>query len=253
VKVRAGAVRTLAGTVRALTGAVAVLAAAGCGGAAPRAEQAAPPPVAKVQTASTALTGATLAPKPKPKPKPKPRPKPDPGTLPQTDQRPSSDTPAFKHEMSALWAGVRANSLVRALPAFFPEAAYVQVKAIGDAQGDYTGRLLGDYRLDLAAAHALLGGDPGSARLVGVMLPPSSAHWVGPGVCYNRVGYYEWPNARLVYRQHGTVHSFGIASMISWRGVWYVIHLGAVVRASAIGLVDDPSSGVGSSIPSSTC
>jgi hypothetical protein len=155
--------------------------------------------------------------------------------------------------MDALWAGVQRNSLSRAMPAFFPLGAYVQVKAIGDPRADWAYRLVADYGLDLAAAHALLGADPGSADLVGVKLPPSSVHWVPPGACYNSVGYYEWPNARLVYRQGGAVHSFGIASMISWRGVWYVVHLGAVVRPSAAGAVDDPSSGVGVSIPSSTC
>jgi hypothetical protein len=155
--------------------------------------------------------------------------------------------------MAALWAGVQGNSPTQALSAFFPEGAYLQIKAIGDAQGDYTGRLLADYQLDLGAAHALLGSTPASADMVGVHVPPGYAHWVAPGVCYNRVGYYELPNARLVYRQNGAVHSFGIASMISWRGVWYVIHLGAILRPSAAGVVDDPSLGVGVSVPSSTC
>jgi hypothetical protein len=155
--------------------------------------------------------------------------------------------------MAALWAGVQANSLPRARPAFFPEAAYAQVKAISDPQADYVARLLGDFRLDLAAAHALLGSDAGAAQLVAVRVPRGYAHWVNPGACYNRVGYYEVPNARLVYRQRGQLRSFGIASMISWRGVWYVVHLGAVVRPSAVGIVDAPSAGIGTSEPSSTC
>jgi hypothetical protein len=111
--------------------------------------------------------------------------------------------------------------------------------------------LVADYGLDIGAAHALLGSDPASARLLEVMVPQSYAHWVDPGACYNGVGYYEVPNARVVYRQHGEVRSFGIASMISWRGVWYVVHLGAIVGTS--GLVDDPSTGAGESAPSSTC
>jgi hypothetical protein len=86
-----------------------------------------------------------------------------------------------------------------------------------------------------------------------VQVPRAYAHWVGPGACYNRVGYYEVPNSRLVYREDGEVRSFGIASMISWRGVWYVVHLGAVVRDTAAGVVDDPSAGAGVSLPSSTC
>jgi hypothetical protein len=153
--------------------------------------------------------------------------------------------------MAALWAGVRSDSLHAALPAFFPEAAYVQVKALGDPAGDWSGRLVRDYALDLSAAHALLGSAPGSARLLRVIVPADYAHWVDPGACYNRVGYYELPNSRVVYRQDGEIRSFGIASMISWRGVWYVIHLGAIVGPS--GVVDEPSTGEGSSAPSSTC
>ena len=48
------------------------------------------------------------------------------------------------------------------------------------------------------------------------------------------------PNARVVYREDGQIRSFGIASMISWRGVWYVVHLGAILRSSDAGAVDEP-------------
>jgi hypothetical protein len=155
--------------------------------------------------------------------------------------------------MAALWRGVRTGSPKAAMSAFFPRDAYVQLKQIGDPKGDYTGRLVVDYGLDIAAAHALLGSGAAGARLVGVQVPTSYAHWVDPGACNNDVGYYEVPNARLVYREGDQVSSFGIASMISWRGVWYVVHLGAVLRPGAEGEVDDPSSGTGSSAPSSTC
>jgi hypothetical protein len=155
--------------------------------------------------------------------------------------------------MAALWRGVTRGSLRAALPAFFPRGAYLQVKAIANAGADYTDRLLGEYRLDLDAAHALLGADPQAARLVNVRVPASYSHWVSPNACYNRVGYYEVPNSRVVYRQNGQLRSFGIASMISWRGVWYVVHLVAVLRSAAQGVVDDPTSGAGESLPSSTC
>jgi hypothetical protein len=103
------------------------------------------------------------------------------------------------------------------------------------------------YRLDIAAAHALVAG---GERLLAVNVPTSYAHWVPPGVCYNRIGYYEVPNARVVYAAPAGTRSFGIATMISWRGVWYVVHLGSVVSP---GTVDDPGSGPGVSAPSSTC
>ena len=218
---------------------------AACGGSAR--------PVATAGKTERTVTTAAKPPKAEPARRPKHRREPSPGSLPQTNRRPSSATAVFHTEMNALWAGVRTGSLRSAMPAFFPEAAYVQVKDIGNPRSDYTARLVGEYRLDLAAAHALLEPDPRSARLTAVDVPDRYAHWVPPGTCDNRVGYYELPNARLVYRQNGGLHSFGIASLISWRGVWYVVHLGAVVRAAAGGVVDAPSAGAGISTPSSTC
>lgn len=230
--------------------AVTCAAAAGCGASA---NTSMPPEAGPSTTATAPQATATVSPPPPPKPKPKPKPKPDPGALPQTQQLPSAATAAFHGGMAALWTGIRTDSVQAALPAFFPERAYVQVKQIGDPEGDWTGRLVGDYRLDIGAAHALLGPDPGRARLVAVQVPAGYAHWVPPGACYNGVGYYEVPNSRVVYRQNGEIRSFGIASMISWRGAWYVVHLGAILRPAAAGLVDDPTTGPGESAPSSTC
>lgn len=155
--------------------------------------------------------------------------------------------------MAALWRGVRTGATRAAMPAFFPETAYVQLKRIGDPQADWQFRLAADYALDVGAAHLLLAPHPAAARLVGVQVPASYAHWVPPGVCDNSDGYYEVPNARLVYRDSAGIHSFGIASMISWRGVWYVVHLGAVLRTTGGGVVDDPSAGPGVSAYSTTC
>ena len=168
-------------------------------------------------------------------------------------QLPSAGDRGFGIEMAALWRGVKSASLRTAMAAFFPEGAYAQVKSIADPEGDYTGRLVEDYRLDILAAHALLGPGVHRTRLIGVQVPHDYAHWVDPGACDNRIGYYEVPNSRVVYREDGELRSFGIASMISWRGVWYVIHLGAVVRPATAGAVDDPSDGPGSPAASSTC
>jgi hypothetical protein len=224
----------------------------GCGGSSSSASTSAtvrststvPPPTATTTAATTHTSSSPPAPK---------RTQPSPGSLPQTNQLPSGATAAFQAEMDALWNGIRTGSVSAALRAFFPEGAYAQVKAIADPAADYNARLIGDYRLDITAAHALLGAHPSEARLLKVQVPGSYAHWVAPGVCYNRFGYYEVPNSRIVYSANGQTRSFGIASLISWRGVWYVVHLGAVVRAGAGGVVDDPSSGPGTSAPSSTC
>ena len=178
---------------------------------------------------------------------------PSPGSLPQTHTYPSGTSAQFKTLMASLWAGVVQDSHTVALPAFFPLGAYVQLKAISGASSDWSNRLVHDFTLDIAAAHGLLGPHAPSARLLAVDVTSSYGHWIDPGICDNRLGYYEMPNARVVYREDGQIRSFGIASMISWRGVWYVVHFGAILRASDIGMVDEPALGRGTSAYSGTC
>ena len=180
-------------------------------------------------------------------------PAPAPGSLPQTHAYPSGASAQFRLLMADLWSGVVGDSVTRALPAFFPQGAYVQLKAISAAGADWTNRLVRDYRLDIGAAHALLGSGARHAQLLTVNVVASYGHWIAPGACYNSIGYYEMPNARVVYREAGQTRSFGIASMISWRGVWYVVHFGAILRATDTGAVDDPAGGAGTSLYSGTC
>ena len=175
------------------------------------------------------------------------------GSLPQTHEYPSGHTATFRALMAALWRGIVDGSSRPAMPAFFPKGAYEQLKAIGGAGADWSNRLVGDYRLDIHSAHDLLEGEATKARLLRVHVPASFGHWVPPGVCDNGIGYYEVPNSRIVYSLNGRTRSLGIASMISWRGVWYVVHLGAILRATDTGQVDSPSNGPGSSEYSGTC
>jgi len=176
-----------------------------------------------------------------------------PGSLPQTDAFPPAGTPQLSGEMAALWHGIVIDSVTAAMPAFFPEQAYIQLKAISNAASDYQDRLVGEFALDIGAAHALLGPDPRSATLVAVNVPEQYGHWIPPGTCTNAIGYFEVANSRIVYQENGVTRSFGIASLISWRGVWYVVHLGAILRTSSTGVVEDPTTGPGYSTPSTTC
>jgi hypothetical protein len=180
---------------------------------------------------------------------------PTPGTLPQTSTVPPGDTAQFEAEMADLWQGVVSGAVTPALPAFFPEAAYAQLKSLGTDRSDWQDRLVHDYGLDIGAAHRLLGATAPRATLTGVQVPETYAHWITPGVCTNSIGYYEVPNARVVYQEGGATRSFGIASMISWRGQWYVVHLGAILRGTTTGSgeVDAPATGPGSPAYSSTC
>jgi hypothetical protein len=215
-----------------------------------------PAPGAVVRTAVTAAadtspvsaTHATHATVPKPAVLPVAPP--SDGSLPQTNELPRTDDAAFGNAVHDIWLAVTTGDADDALPAFFPEQAYEQVKAIGNPAADWQGRLWDDFTLDLAAVHKLV---PPNATLVKVVVPTQYTRWVGVGACYNNVGYWNVPGARVVYRADGVTRSFGIASFISWRGNWYLVHLGAEVRSSSYGIVDDPEPGEGTPGPPGGC
>ena len=175
------------------------------------------------------------------------------GALPQTTALPTSSSSQFESEMRDLWSAVKSGSFVQAMPAFFPEAAYAQLKALADPTSDWRWRLVADFELDVAAAHDYLGSAAATADFVGVYVAADEAAWITPGYCYNSIGYWHAPAARLVYTVSGVEQSIGIASLISWRGEWYVVHLGAVLRSSDTGMVDDPEEGEGTFAPAGGC
>jgi hypothetical protein len=192
--------------------------------------------------------------KPKPKPTPKPAALPiapaSAATLPQTGAFPSTTDTAFKNVIHDFWLAVTTGNPDYAKPAFFPEKAYEQVKAISAPDYDWQTRLWYEFTLDVAAVHPLIGKD---ARLLKVIVPAEYAIWIPPGACYNNIGYWHVPGSRVVYEQGGATRSFGVTSFISWRGDWYLVHLGALSRPVAEGIVDDPQSGPGVPGPAGGC
>ena len=237
-----------------LAGASVVAMLAGCGGAAGRAAQGSA--TAHASASSSGPTPGAAAPSPSPSPSASalaPLPvAPGAGLLHQTMVRPRSSGSAFRAMVADLWLAVRTGKPSLGLPAFFPVDAYKQVKAIYDPAADWRGRLWLDFTLDVRAAHALLGKHPDRARFVRAIVPSGLAAWIDPGVCYNSTGYWHVGNSRVVYRIGRQVRSFGIASLISWRGVWYVVHFGGVVRP-AVGMVDAPAAGPGYPGPQGGC
>lgn len=171
-------------------------------------------------------------------------------SLPQTSKKPSASGTAFKNAVHDVWLAVTTGDPEYARPAFFPVKAYTQVKAISNPASDWQARLWGAFTQDVAAAHQVV--KPG-AKLVKVVVPTQYATWIPPGACYNSIGYWHVPGSRVVYKQGGVTRSFGIASFISWRGDWYVVHFGAVVRTGTAGVVDDPEAGEGVAGPPGGC
>jgi hypothetical protein len=233
---------------------------AGCGaGSAPATTQASttktgsPPPSSPPASVTSAppasVTSAPASPRPSGPPTSVPV-APGAGALPQTRAFPSADSAAFHHAMQDVWLAVTTGNARLALPAFFPLAAYQKLKAIYDPTSDWNDRLWYDFTLDVRAAHQAVAPD---ARLVRVLVAGYDAAWIYPGDCYNSIGYWHVSGARMVYQQDGQERSIGIASLISWRGVWYVVHFGAVLRSVVTGIVDQPETGPGIPGPAGGC
>jgi len=180
------------------------------------------PPVATVP-----LTQAPTVPPTEPPTVPPTRP--DPGALPQTGDKPAPSSAAFQQHMGELWRAITTDDPTVARAAFFPLGAYRQVKAISNPDGDYSSRLIAAYDEDIHALHAKLGTQAAGAQLAGVDVPDGQAVWVEPGAEYNKGSYWRVYGATLRYTTpDGRSGAFPIASLISWRGEWYVVHLSSI-------------------------
>ena len=160
--------------------------------------------------------------------------------VPQSTRPPTNKTLTVR--VRELWRAIRTDDVALAGKLFFPLAAYDQLKAVYDPTADFRDRLWAFYRLDLAAYHAAT---IDAGAFIGVRVNTADVSWIPPGACENRIGYWHLPGVRLVYHEGGTVRSVGIFSYISWRGVWYVVHLGPNPRPTNVGTVDAPSLGAG--------
>jgi hypothetical protein len=152
----------------------------------------------------------------------------DPGALPQTDERPVATGPTFDAGVEGLWQAIQQDRPELAAPFFFPKSAYLQVKAISDPATDYQQRLIANYEQDIHALHSQLGSDAAGAQYAGIDVPDAQAVLVQPGEESNQLSYWRVYGTTLRYTENGQTNSFPVTSLISWRGQWYVVHLGEI-------------------------
>ena len=66
------------------------------------------------------------------------------------------------------------------------------------------------------------------ATFLGVDVPNDQAVWIQPGEESNKLPYWRVYGTTLRYSVKGETRTMPVTSLISWRGEWYVVHLGAV-------------------------
>ena len=151
----------------------------------------------------------------------------DPGTLPQTEEKPSGSGAAFDSRMQVLAEAIINNTPETAISTFFPVTAYKQTKKNTDPAADWNNRLIANFKVDVADANKKLGPNAKTAVFTGVSVP-DTAVWVKPGEEYNVGPYWRVFKAQMNFTVDGKNVQIPIESMISWRGQWYVVHLGKI-------------------------
>lgn len=151
----------------------------------------------------------------------------DPGTLPQTDEKPSGTGAEFENRMKVLANAIITNTPDTAVSAFFPVSAYKQTKKNTDPAADWKNRLIANFKVDVADANKKLGANAKNAVFTGATVP-ATAVWVKPGEEYNVGPYWRVFKAQMNFTVDGKNVQIPIESMISWRGQWYVVHLGTI-------------------------
>ncbi len=152
----------------------------------------------------------------------------DPGSLPQTTDEPLATGATFDANVQGLWNAIVRDDPTLAMPFFFPKDAYQQVKAISDPASDYQHRLIANYEQDIHSLHAQLGANAAAVHFDGIDLPAAQAVLVQPGEESNKLPYWRVYGTVLRYTVGGVPGTLAVTSLISWRGEWYVVHLGVI-------------------------
>ena len=76
--------------------------------------------------------------------------------------------------------------------------------------------------------HTQLGADAAGAQFASIDVPDAQAVLVQPAEESNRLSYWRVYGTTLHYTEDGQARSFPVTSLISWRGQWYVVHLGEI-------------------------
>jgi hypothetical protein len=151
--------------------------------------------------------------------------------------RPGAQDALFQAHVQELWRAVVDGDPSEALPFFFPSPPISRSR--GSPIPSTTGRpgwsptstptstptLVADFDADVD--HLALGPQASLAQFSSVTVP-SDAVWVVPGTEYNKGSYWRVYDSSVDYVVNGHSGSFVIASMISWRGEWYVVHLASI-------------------------
>jgi hypothetical protein len=137
--------------------------------------------------------------------------------------RPNASSEDLTGKASRLFAAVQKDDPTLAADFFFPRAAFLPVKDIGNP-GKYWDQLFRTYNRDIHDLHVKHRTKIEGAQFVDIQ-PGSPAKWVPPGEEANKIGYFRSFNAKVRYRTGDNYGSFDVRVQITWQGKWFITHL----------------------------
>jgi hypothetical protein len=109
---------------------------------------------------------------------------------------------------------------------FFPEAAFLQLKAIAKP-ADYYSQLVKWYEQDFTREQARF---KGRGPLVFKAIKGGSCKWKAPQTEANRIPYWSCYRRKIELTAAGQNESLEVRALINWGRQWYITHLGPIPK-----------------------
>lgn len=109
---------------------------------------------------------------------------------------------------------------------FFPEAAFLQLKAIAKP-ADYYSQLVKWYEQDFTREQARF---KGRGPLIFKAIKGGSCKWKAPQTEANRIPYWSCYRRKIELTAAGQSESIEVRALINWGPQWYITHLGPIPK-----------------------
>jgi hypothetical protein len=109
---------------------------------------------------------------------------------------------------------------------FFPEAAFLQLKAIAKP-ADYYSQLVKWYEQDFTREQARF---KGRGPLVFKAIKGGSCKWKAPQTEANRIPYWSCYKRKIELTAAGKSEIIEVRALINWGRQWYITHLGPIPK-----------------------
>jgi hypothetical protein len=142
------------------------------------------------------------------------------------DQALKAQIEDFDPKAQRLLTALEKGSFAEVKDLFFPEAAFLELKAIAKP-ADYYSQLVKWYEQDFAREQARF---KGRGPLVFKAMKGGSCKWKAPQTEANRIPYWSCYRRKIELTAAGQSETLELRALINWGRQWYITHLGPIPK-----------------------